>query len=292
MQIIKNKFASPSVLYNQFSIAGSDGIKAHLMSDAASVLDKMVEHHKCLGATMTIPFASFVRFAREDNKYMNEFANTALDAKKHFHKNDIQLVLQAINGDYIEWEDVAKDAANKLEVDAQGKAFFTNQTRDADDQHEYNSLNPLEVKKAIEGRIGEWRKVTSKIALRFLKLDCLNFRITDWEDEIWKIDFENNSFSKVSSSDFDISIASQPLFQAFQLPFGIQTLGVSGRYSFSDRFDDVPTTWKKVRVLSSLYNAEIYLNPKSIFSSQFMGWVWSRRKGQIAQIFQQFKRFR
>lgn len=291
INIIVRNFGNPSVLYNQFSIAGSEGIHSHLALDAASVLEKMVEHHKLLKSKVTIPFASFVRFPRQDNQHMNEFANTVFDAKEKFLENDVQLVLQAIGGNSIEWIDETRNANNLMEIDEQGEKYFSTQTHMINDEHYYEQINQMELKKTIEDRVAEWQKVSSKAVLKFLKLEPMKFRITDWNDEIWKVDFYSGTFSNLKTQEYDISISSQPLFQAFKMPFGIQTLGVSGRYRLADKYRDVPTNWKKIRIISSLYNAEIYLHPRSVFSLTTLRWLWSRRVGIISQISQQIKRF-
>lgn len=291
INIIKDKFGSPSVLYNQFSIAGSDGIKLNLGNEAKSVLEKMVEHHKLLGANMTVPFASFVRFARKDNHYINEFVNSVYDVKEKFSQNNIKLIIQAIGGDFIKWTDVTKSATNEMTIDEQGKNYFSTAIDKIEDNHDYYIVNEEELKKTIEERVFEWHRVTSKFVLKILNLKPVRFKITDWNEEVWQVDFLRGTLQKLQTRDFDISIASQPFFQAFKLPFGIQTLGVSGRYNFFEKYKEVPVTWKKIRVLSSLYNAEIYLNLKSIFSLTVIRWIWSRRKGLTSQIIQQVKRF-
>jgi UDP-MurNAc hydroxylase len=251
----------------------------------------MVERHKLLKSKVTIPFASFVRFSRQDNQHMNEFVNTVFDVKEKFLENDVQLVRQAIGGNSIEWSDVTSNANNDMEIDEQGEKYFSTQMHIVNDEHDYKQINQMELKKTIEDRVAEWQKVSSKAVLKFLKLEPMKFRITDWNDEIWKVDFYNGTFSNLQTEEYDISISSQPLFQAFKMPFGIQTLGVSGRYRFADKYRDVPTKWKKIRIISSLYNAEIYLHPRSVFSLTTLRWLWSRRLGLISQIFQQMKRF-
>jgi len=279
------------LIYNQFSIAGSDGIKAHLAADAKLVLEKLLEHHKLLNAKITIPFASFVRFARKDNQHMNEFANTVFDAKEKFDKNNAKMVIQAIGGDYLEWQNLDQDPDNAWEVDGQGKNFYSKQQLKANDEHIYTIIEEEELRKAIEARVNEWHKVTSKFVIWLLKLKPIKFRILDWNDEIYELNFLTSSFSKIKGQKFDISIRSQPLYQAFKLPFGIQTLGVSGRYRLNENHLCVPPTWKKIRILSSLYNAEIYLRMRYIFSSKTLIWLYERRQGIFSQVIQQIKRF-
>ena len=293
IEIIRKKFGTPTALYNQFSIAGSNGVENHLKPDAESVLKKMREHHESLSAKVSIPFASFVRFARVDNAYMNVHANTVFEVKKLFQENKLKVILQPFGGNYLEWNDINDAPFNWLEVDAHGKKFFKNIVEaEPNDTHDYKTITKDEVQKVLEERVGTWQKVTNQIVWKLLRLDSIYFQITDWDNEVWKVDFDKNLFIKASDTvDFDISIASQPLWQAFKMPFGIQTLGVSGRYKLSEKFDYVPKKWKKIRILSSLYNAEIYLSISGIFSRQMVAWIWKRRQGLISQIFQQLRRF-
>ena len=291
INIISKTFGAPYVLYNQFSIAGSDGIKSHLAADAEAVIEKMLEHHKLLKSQLTVPFASFVRFARKDNKFMNEFANTVFDVKEKFIANNANMVIQSIGGEYLEWQYVDQPAINERKIDDQGMTYFSLPQDDIYDEHVYSVKPEHELKSAIEGKVKEWRNVTNKFVFKFLKLEPIRFSIIDWDNEVWELNFQTFSFSKISEQEFDISIASQPLFQAFKFPFGIQTLGVSGRYRLADEYNKVPSKWKKIRVLSSFYNAEIYLSVKSIFSLGTFRWAWERRNGLMSQVLQQIKRF-
>lgn len=291
LRIIKRKLGSPSVIYNQFSIAGSNGIKSDLRSDAALVIKKMVAHHMGLRSVITVPFASFVNFARKDNEYMNQFANSVFDARKHFVKNDCELVLQAVGGNGIEWLDISKNPSNVVEVNQEGERYFSAPTARPKDNHRYLTVSKPELKEVVEYRIAAWRRVSIKGLFKYIALEPVHFKIGDWNDEIWAVDFVNGSFTPSKETDFDIETSSQPLFQAFKLPFGIQTLGVSGRYQFDSRYTKVPAKWKKIRILSSLYNAEIYLHPNTFMSLAFLGWVWERREGLVSQVWQQFRRF-
>jgi len=291
IKIISKRFGAPYVLYNQFSIAGSDGIEAHLALDAKEVLEKMVEHHKLLKAQLTVPFASFVRFARKDNQFMNEFTNSVIDAKEKFTSKNLKMVLQSIGGDYLEWKEVDQPAINERKIDDEGTTYFSLPLDECHDEHVYSVIRKDELKDVIEDRVAEWRNVTNKFIFNFLKLESVKFCITDWDREVWELNFKMNSFLKTSEQKFDISIASQPLLQAFKFPFGIQSLGVSGRYRMSDEYKKVPSTWKKIRILSSLYNAKIFLSFKSVLSLSTLRWVWERKNGLMSQILQQLKRF-
>lgn len=291
INIISKRFGAPYAVYNQFSIAGCDGIEAHLAADAKAVLEKMVEHHKLLMAQLTVPFASFVRFARKDNQFMNEFANTVFDVKEKFTADNLKIVIQSIGGDYLEWQEVDQPAINESKLDEQGVTYFSLPQDKSHDEHCYSLIQKDELKGVIENRVKDWRNLTNKFVFNFLRLGSIKFCITDWGDEVWELNFKNLRFSRTYEQKFDISIASQPLLQAFKFPFGIQTLGVSGRYRMANEHNEVPPTWKKIRVLSSLYNAEIYLSIKSVFSLGTLRWVWERKDGLMSQILQQLRRF-
>jgi hypothetical protein len=291
-EIIRKKFGTPTVLYNQFSIAGSNGVEADLKLDSTSILDKMRQHHESLNAKITIPFASFVRFSRCDNIFINNYSNTVFDAKNLFQESGLQLVFQSIGGDYLEWQDTNEYPFNCTKIDEDGQKFFASEVIDEKDTYNYTIVSTEEVKKEIEQRTCDWKKVTNPLVWKLIKLDPVFFRIIDWGNEVWKVDFAKNTFTRASATKkFDISIASQPLWHAFKTPFGIQTLGVSGRYKFAERFDNVPKKWKKIRILSSLYNAEIYLSISGLLSRQIVAWIWKRRHGLIYQILQQLRRF-
>ena len=201
--------------------------------------------------------------------------------------------MQPFGDNYLEWNDINDVPSNWLEVDLLGKKFFKNKVEsEPNDTHDYKTISKDKVQEVVEERSGIWKKVTNQIVWKLLRLDSIYFQITDWNNEVWKLDCDKNLFFKASDTvDFDISIASQPLWQAFKMPFGIQTLGVSGRYKLSKKFDYVPRKWKKIRILSSLYNAEIYLSIVGIFSRELLAWIWKRRQGLISQIFQQLRRF-
>ena len=291
LRIIKRKFGSPSVIYNQFSIAGSNGIKSDLESEGVSVIEKMVLHHKLLQSAITRPFASFVNFSRKDNEYMNQFANSVFDVRKEFVQNDCKLVLQAIGGRSIEWLDIAKGPSNEVAVNEEGMRYFSTPMERVKDEFHYSTVSKSELKKAIEDRITEWQRVSIKGIFKYLKVEPVSFKIDDWDGEIWEVDFLKASFTLRKQSKFDILISSQPLFQAFKFPFGIQTLGVSGRYQFASEYIEVPAKWKKLRIVSSLYNSEIYLHPKTFISPSVLRWFWERREGLISQVWQQFRRF-
>ena len=71
------------VLLNQFSLAAYAGFEPHekyLPQRAKQILENVSSVHRALDAKVTIPFASFIYFSSLDNKYVNNFVNSARDA--------------------------------------------------------------------------------------------------------------------------------------------------------------------------------------------------------------------
>jgi hypothetical protein len=80
---ILNDIGHVDVLLNQFSLAAYAGFEPHekfLPDRAKQVLKNVSAVRRALDAKVTIPFASFMYFSSLDNKYVNNFANSARDA--------------------------------------------------------------------------------------------------------------------------------------------------------------------------------------------------------------------
>ncbi len=294
ISIIKKDWGNPSVIYNQFSIAGFEGIENELSVDASSVLDKMIEHHKKLNTNLTVPFASFVRFARKDNSFMNNYINTPFDVKRKFEKNNCEICLTSYESRELIWDNVKEPPINLKEVyDHSRKVFkdyYSHHSIKHEDEFHYQKISPKEITIIIEKKLRDWKKNTSY--LYWKHLEPFKFCVKDWDNDIWVINFKDLSFKKESNGfDYDILIRSQPLAYAFSTPFGVQTLGVSGRYKFHPMITKIPKTWKLIRILSSLYNANIFISIKGLLSVDLLKWIWLRREGLFSQIKQQFYRF-
>src|SRR5260370_9318606 len=79
---VKSDLGRIDTVVSQFSLAVYNGFQpreSHLTRGAAAVLEKIFGNHEDLGAKVTIPFASLMRFSLVDNRYMNAFANRPRD---------------------------------------------------------------------------------------------------------------------------------------------------------------------------------------------------------------------
>ena len=108
----------------------------------------------------------------------------------------------------------------------------------------------------------------------------MTVRIGDLEKTV-VFDLRRGTFGDAErATPTDLEINSQPLHFAFSNPFGVQTLGVSGRF----RMRANAGNWMRHRVLFALNNAQIYLKPKYLLQPAVLGYFWSRRKGLIGQV--------
>jgi hypothetical protein len=293
--IIRAQFGKFPLLLNQYSIAGFEGIydADKINNEKSTVLSKMLFHHRVLSGGYTIPFASLMYFCKPDNEAFNAYRNTVFDALRAFESAGANLLLLKPQGTPSIWN-IDQSAPSNIEATiTESTTFFKAHyhteklTIDASD-----ASVPFDVIKHVaEDRMASWRRKTFDLILK--KMGIIDFWVEDLQISI-SVDFHAASMQKTSISPqkADIVIHSQPLHFAFATPFGFQSLGVSGRYRFADHIQEIPLRWKLVRIISSLANAELYLGWGVLFSRNSYKWVWSRRKGLLSQIGQQFRRFK
>lgn len=274
--ILRRRFGAFDVVFSQFSIAGFDGIVANVAAERQQILEAMCARHTWLGARVTVPMASFMYFCRPDNSHLNEHANSALDVQRVFAKKALACHLMY--------------PGSEREVSAlQSCAGDTEQF-----EHFYATwsapIEPLEkpvplekIAAAFQKTVAAWHKAFPSVLVN--RIGTVVARCAD-HGATYELDFRGGSVT-ASSKEPLLEINSQPLWFAFGVPFGVQTLGVSGRY----RLTRLNMQWKLVRILSSLFNAEIYLRPRQLFSRNFLRWVIARRAGLLATLRQQIVRF-
>ena len=280
-KIIREKFGAFRVLFNQFSIAGFEGYfdSEEMEANRVNVLDKMVQHHRNLGANITVPFASYMSFAKTDNHELNQFANSSLQAKAHLESNGCQCVLIEPTSGGSVLNDISADDATDYY-----RSYYDNRVLEVNDVESVPIEDCMEV---FAHRTEVWKAKTNPFI--YGKIREVTANIEDLQI-CATLDFQHCQLlirEDLSPMDCDLRINSQPLYQAFSTLFGIQTLGVSGRYRFKRR---VPS-WKLVRIISSLSNAEVFLSLRAILNLQTIRWAWNRRHGLLSQILQQKERF-
>lgn len=279
-EILRSTHGEFPLLFNQFSIGGYDGNPdlSRVEAMAAHMLDKLVTDHQALGAEITVPFASFVQFNRPDNAHLNAFHNTALQAVEHLeasacHARLLRPTSAPMNFDEIKGSD--------------DRAWYRDWYESAD-----QPLTPIEsvtfhtCQQAFAQRSTAWKSRTNRLV--FSRLSPVSVWIDDLQHAA-VLDFarcELTSEPGLTADSCELVINSQPLWFTFATPFGLQTLGVSGRY----RFNRYPPSWRWVRLISSLSNADIHLGLRSLLRPQFLRMVASRAASLPGQLRQQAAR--
>ena len=271
-KLILKDLRHADVLLSQFSLAAYAGFEppeSFLPERAGQILRNMSEVHRALDAEATIPFASFIYFSTEDNKYINQFANTVGDAYGYLNRRG-QTAIVLYPGD----------------------EYQVGQPHDSSEAiRRYNSLpawndlsyDPIEPK-PLDAIFDAYAAMAEQIRERYsrpllLALRPVTIRIPDLDKTI-QFSLAKGQIAEVDNSrESDLSINSQPLWFGFKFPFGIQTLGVSARFTLHRNFRN----WKMHRILFSLNNGGIYLKPKYVLTPDFMNYVRSRLAGGMTQ---------
>ena len=259
-------------LLSQFSLAAYAGFEPperYLPERAAQILRNMSETHRALDAKVTIPFASFIYFSTEDNKYVNPFANTVNDAYDYLSKQG-QSAAVLYPGDSYE-VGAAYDSSPALQRYASLPKW---------DELTYD---PIDTKSLTE-IFDAYKAMAAQIRERYphpllMLLRPVTIRIPDLDKTV-EFSLANEQIAEIQEPYRpDLSINSQPLWFGFKFPFGIQTLGVSARFRLHQNFRN----WKMHRILFSLNNGGVYLKPKYVFTTDFMNYVRSRLAGGMTQ---------
>jgi UDP-MurNAc hydroxylase len=259
-------------LLSQFSLAAYAGFEPperHLPERARQILRNMSETHRALAAKVTIPFASFIYFSTEDNKYVNPFANTVNDAYDYLSKQG-QSAAVLYPGDSYE-VGAAYDSSPALQRYASLPKW---------DELTYDPIDT----KSLSDIFDAYKAMAAQIRGRYprpllMLLRPVTIKIPDLDKTV-EFSLASGQIAETQESyQPDLSINSQPLWFGFKFPFGIQTLGVSARFELHKNFRN----WKMHRILFSLNNGGVYLKPKYVFTTDFMNYVRTRLAGGMTQ---------
>jgi len=253
-RIIRKDFGAPDAVLCQFSYAGYAGDPDHearLTEMAEMQLQKVSEYARDLGATTSIPIASFMYFSRDDNRYMNAHMNRPSDLVRFFEPRR-QGVVVLTPGE--SWT-VGTPHDNAVAVKLWECEF------DAVDEKEYvpsDSTGIDELAAAFHERVAHLRAKFPRSVLRALK--PITVRLTD-HDLCVRVCFGSDTFEVLDDPGAvaDVEMNSQPFWFWLTQPFGMQSLGTTARYRLTG--EGSFRNWRRHRIVFSLDNAEFYLRP-------------------------------
>jgi UDP-MurNAc hydroxylase len=282
---IRREFGAPDLLLNQFSIAGYSGLPdapARLDLLAAKVLHRMAETHRNVEASITIPIASFAYFSREDNAYVNGHANRPSDVVRYLGEQRLDTLVLG-PGDMVT---VGKEQDSARAITFWERAFDDVATRELAPSE---TTGIEEIEASFHARVIELRKKYPGAVLRVLR--TLVVDVSDLGVCV-AMNFAHGTFEVDSAptTQGDVVMNSQPLWFMLSQPFGMQTLGVSGRYQLTTERSF--GKWRQYRILFAMDNAEVYLRPSRLFNRANLDYVRARYESLPRQLAYQLRRMR
>lgn len=278
-QRILSDLGKVDVVLNQFSIAGYSGFQDyenHLPRQSRNILDKMMANHLDLRAKVTIPFASFIYFSSEDNKYINDYSNKPQDVADYFAEKNQKLAVLYPGEVY----------RTGTEHDSTADLSRFREFYDSMETLTYDASEIIPLEKIVAAFNNLVKHLHEKYPVALLRalLKPVAVRIPDLDRTI-VFSVASGEFREDSKAEPDLIIKSQPLHFGFSYPFGIQTLGVSARYTLIKNFPN----WRNHRILFSLNNAELYLRPKYLLAPQNLKFFKERLPGAWNQFLYRLK---
>jgi UDP-MurNAc hydroxylase len=279
-RVLKN-LGKVDVVLNQFSLAGYNGYQHFervLPTSAKEKLSRLLNNHRNLWAKATVPFASFVYFSSEDNRFLNRFGNSPQVVASYMQAHDCRarflfLGETALVGEIAMAEDEGGICALKRWME-----LF-----DGIDSLEYSSDPPVafdEIQHLAAGFSNSLHKYFPAILLRRVK--PLTFYIKDLglvaEFELMSGVLKQSAMPQCQA---DILVNSQPLAASFKFPFGFETLAVSARFLVQHNFKN----WQWLKNVTILWNNQIYLRPRYLLNSRLLRYVAARiQSGLLRQM--------
>ena len=219
------RIGSVDVLLTQFSIANWVGNPGDTeITASADVLSRMWLYIRSFKPRVTIPFASFVYFSHDENRYMNAWINTPDCVCEHLSGAPTQLQF-LYNGDSWSSEDgfcMHGDPLERYRADFQKIAALPYRSHPSYPRDELIALGQKLVN-AVRSRFPQ-------CVLR--QAAPLHFYLVDLDAAI-RFDLHQGTVEAEQrvKNDCDIALHSQALWFAFKFPWGFGTLEVSGRYT-------------------------------------------------------------
>tara|TARA_B100001250_G_C19804468_1_gene792622 strand:- start:1317 stop:2516 length:1200 start_codon:yes stop_codon:yes gene_type:complete len=221
------------VLFNQFSLAGYYGNKEDTMSLNAAKqkhITDLVEAHTSLNPKLTVPFASFIRFCRKENSYLNDYIV------------GLPEIIEALGRDkmfvpyYLEEIPENANEEKSLINCKQWEEKFKKETQKTPD------ISPVVSQQTLEESFGKFqtqnnrnRHLTPSDDFKVKILDTNKFCTFNFNNS--EISFSEESYkacAEVSSHDLDC---------LFRLPWGADTMNITACFNVLDS-----QAWRKMMI--------------------------------------------
>ena len=241
---INQEFPNIDILFTQFSLAGyygnSDDPSAIKRDGHDFHLNRVIEYQKKFNAPIVVPFASYVYFCKETNKYLNDYKVKPFEVLEALGNDICQLVYY---GDEIFFNEEYKNrnADNLIKLN---ELFNFKGLK-------YSETTPISSDQIIEminKKLGEMnllkkiRTLTDNFKLTnlvkgFYKLFLLSrpikILISD-TNKILEINFLSNTsyISEFENNNYDFKIPSEELLYMFKFPWGSDTANITATVDY------------------------------------------------------------
>ena len=197
------------LLLNQFSIAGFDGINNadFLVEQARNIIRKMIDQHIALSASATIPFASFCRFVKPDNMFLNKYHNTASDVYLQFENQSLNCYCLEPPSKYVSVSEVIDSGSRQPNESMLHPVMLPLE----------DSLDLEAIVSAINKRLRSIISLSNSILFKICRPAFINVHILDINKYL-RIDFNGRvvlQMPSIPEGETFMAINSQPLFFAF-----------------------------------------------------------------------------
>lgn len=241
---INQEFPNIDILFTQFSLAGyygnSDNPSTIIRDGHDFHLNRVIEYQQKFKAPIVVPFASYVYFCKETNKYLNDFKVKPYEVFEALGNDVCQLVYY---GDevFFNKEFTKRNAYN---LDKLNKLFDFKDLK-------FSETIPVpeeEIIEMINKKLGDMKFVKKFRALTdnfqifkilkglyklFLLSKPLKILISD-KNKILEINFLNNT-SRISNFEirnYDFKIPSEELLYMFKFPWGSDTANITATVDY------------------------------------------------------------
>jgi hypothetical protein len=226
-QAIRTRFPHIDAWFFYFSIAGFHGNpeeRERLAAARAARLSHLSYYYDALHPRTFVPFASFIRFCREANSYVNEWAVTLDHVARHCANLPVQFLA---DGDVLRWEGWESRNAENLERwrEAWSSAHVARPSRPVEDNELARAGNALmrEVE-VYPARLRDKAPGECQVLLRDSGRGAL-------------IDFRNACFrllNRPSEATLVAELDAEDLLFLLRFPWGADTLFVSSCFAVRD----------------------------------------------------------
>jgi UDP-MurNAc hydroxylase len=270
-RVLKN-FGKVDVLLNQFSLAGYNGYLNYervLPTSAQEKLSRLLNNHRDFGAKVTTPFASFIYFSSEDNRFLNRFGNNPQTVSSYMEDHGCRTRFLFLG-------ETASVSEIATPIDEGGNRAISRwlQLYEKIEELEYTADPPVkfdEIERLATDFSTSLQKYFPAILLRRVK--PLKFLIRDL-GLVAEFELMNGTLKQlpIPPEQADIIVNSGPLAASFKFPFGFETLAVSGRFLVRSNFKN----WQWLKNITILWNNQLYLRPRYLLNAKLLHYVVAR----------------